>query len=286
MFIENPVAKTLPFGKYKGHTIAEVLTGDPEYLQWLCSQDGFRSRAIYRDIIDCVEELADAPACKAMRAWFQDVDFCRRFLRVSGHEAILLHELEARHARALEKIIGRLRDLKDMTSKAKNYTGAPRHQAWAQAHGVFLDPVEREQQIAGFEQMITTLHELHNRIPNQIAATPEPKISCRFEQQGFDVIMRAAIRYPWGSELRENYLGFQDDKVKSTVAIKIRGTIGDNYPATVRWISENRPTAGRVVLLVSQYDGKSATRAQFVEEMARVDIKVIFAADLAAGGDG
>jgi hypothetical protein len=263
--IGNQVAKTLPFGKYKGHPIAEVLASDPDYLRWLCGQDGFRSRAIYRDIVDGVEELADAPARKAMQVWFRDVNFCRRFLRVSGHEAILLHELQVRHARALEQVTDRLRDLKDITSKAKSYTG---DQAWAQTHGVFLDPAEREQQIAGFEQMITTLHELRSRMPDRIAA-PEPKISCRFEQQGFDVIMRAAIRYPWGSELRKNYLGFPNDGVKRTVAIKIRGTIG---PATVRWINENRSRDAEVVLLAG---------AQPMEELAAVDIKIVFAADLA-----
>src|SRR5262249_45949588 len=158
---------------------------DPEYLQWLCSQDDFRSShgTLYQDIIDCVEGLVDAPERKVMRAWFQDQGFCRRFLRVSGYEAILLHELEARRAKVLEQITGRLRDLKEMTSKAKNYT--PNHQAWAQVHGIFLDPVDREQQIAGFEQMIATLHELHKRIANQIEA-PESKIACRFEQHEFD----------------------------------------------------------------------------------------------------
>ena len=174
--------KTLPFGKYKGRTIAEVLAGDPEYIRWLCDQDDFRSNrgALYRDIIDCVEGLVDAPTRKVMRERFQDQDFCRRFLRVCGYEVALLHELEARHAEARKQITGRLRNLKEMTDKAKNYADAPSHQAWAQAHGIFLNPVDRERQIAGFEQMITTLHELHKRIPNQIEA-PELKISCRFE---------------------------------------------------------------------------------------------------------
>src|SRR5262249_18545651 len=120
-----------------------------------------------------------------------------------------------------EQITDRLRDLNEITSKAKNYTG---DRAWAQAHGIFLDPVEREQQIAGFEQMIMALHGLRKRIPNQIEAL-EPRISCRFEQHGFDVIMRGSIHYPWGPELRENYLGFQEDRIKSTVAIKIRGAL-------------------------------------------------------------
>jgi hypothetical protein len=169
-----------------------------------------------------------------------------------------------------------------MTSKAKNYTGVPHHQAWAQAYGIFLNPVDRERQIAGFEQMITTLHGLHKRVLSQKA--PEPKISCRFEQHGFDIILQVAIRYPWESDLRGNYLGFQDDKIKRMVAIKIRGTIDDNYPATIRWISENRnhgssPIADHIVLLVGGYN---AARARLVEKMAQAEIKVVFAADFEA----
>jgi Exodeoxyribonuclease X-like C-terminal len=284
------MAKMLLFGKYKGRTIAEVLAGDPEYLRWLCSQDEFRSnfKDTYQDIINCVEDLIDAPERKVVRARFQDVDFCRRFLRTSGHEPILLHELEVRHAKAFGEIDDRLRDLKETTSKAKNYIDDPHHQAWAQTNGIFLDPVDRERQIAGFEQMIAALHNLRKRIPSQIEV-PEPKISCRFEQQEFDVIMRASIRYPWESDLRKNYLGPQDGGIKSTVAIKIRWTVGDNYPATIRRIGENRnvfsgmnrganPIADHVVLLVGRYNGR--TRGRFVGEAAAADIKVVFAADL------
>jgi len=274
MFIGNPVAKTLPFGKYKGYTIAEVAAGDPEYLQWLCSQDNFCSNrgVLYRDIIDCFEGLRDAPERKVMRGWFQDADFCCQFLQVSGGEALLLQELEARHAAALEQITGRIQDLTETIDKAKNYTGAPDQQIWAQEYGIFLDPTEREQQIADFGQTIATLHELHKKIANQIEA-PHPKISCRFEQHGFDVVMRASLHYPWGSELRENYLGFQDDRIKRTVAIKIRGVIS---PTAVRWVRENRNRGSpdHVVLLVSQYD------AQLVGELAATDIKIVFAADL------
>jgi hypothetical protein len=197
------MTKTLTFGKYKGRTIAEVLAGDPEYLQWLCAQDEFCSdfKDTYQDIIGCVEDLIDAPERKVVRARFQTVDFCQRFLQASGHEAILLHKLEVKHAKALGEIADRLRSLKEATSKAKNYSNDPNHQAWAQANGIFIDPVDRERQIAGFEQMIAALHGLRKRIPSQIKA-PKLKISCRFEQHGFDVVIRAAIRYPWGPELK------------------------------------------------------------------------------------
>jgi hypothetical protein len=203
----------------------------------------------------------------------------------------LLHELEARHAKALGGIAKRLRDLKEITSKAKNYTDDPSHQAWARANGIFLDPVDRERQIAGFEQMITALHNLYKRIPNQIEA-PEPKTSCRFEWHDFDVVMRASLRYPWESELTKHYLGFYDGGIKSTVAVKMRWAAGNNYHATVQWMRANRnislgknrgsgPIADHVVLLVGRYNG-NATKKQFAGELAAADIKVVFAADLEA----
>jgi hypothetical protein len=281
--------KTLLFGKYKGHTIAEVLAHDPEYLQWLCSQDGFRNnrKNVYRDIIDCVEDSMDARIRKMVRAWFEDVDFCQHFLQTSGHAAILLHKLEVKHAKALEEITNRLRNLKEATNKAKNYAG---DLEWARANGIFTDPRDRERQIAGFEQMITALHKLRERIPNQIEV-PKLKTSCRFEQHGFDVVLHAAIPYPWGPELKKNYLGSHDDASESTVAIKIRWTVGDNYSATVQWIAKNRSIfsgkgrtatsiADHVVLLVGGYNGKNTTKEQFMEGAAAADIKVMFAADL------
>lgn len=286
------MTKTLLFGKYKGRTIAEVLAGDPEYLQWLCSQDEFRStrKDTYRDILDHVEDLTDASVRKVVRERFQDVDFCQRFLQASGHEAVLRHALEVKHARALGGLADRLRSLKEATDGAKNYIDDPNHQAWAQANGISTDRVDRERQIAGFEQMITALHDLRKRIPSQIKA-PELKTSCRFEQHGFDVVVRASIRYPWGPELRKNYLGSHDDESKSTVAIKIRWTVGNNYHRTVRWIAENRniflgtnrrssPIADHVVLLVGRYNGNNAAKERFVEEAAVADIKVVFADDI------
>jgi hypothetical protein len=286
------MTKTLLFGKYRGHTITEVLAGDPEYLRWLCSQDEFRSshRVIYQDIIDCVEGLVDAPERKAVRARFQDAHFCRRFLQASGHEAILLHAARGRHAKALEEITDRLRSLKEATGEAKNYTDDPSYQAWAQANGISLDPVDRERQIAGFKRVIAALHGLRKRLPNQLEA-PESKISCRLEQHGFDVVIRASIRYPWGPELRKNYLGSQDDAIRSTVAVKMRWAAGNNYHTTMRWIGENRnvslgmnrgsrPIADHVVLLVGRYNGNSAAKERFVEELAAADIKAVFAADL------
>jgi hypothetical protein len=201
-----------------------------------------------------------------------------------------LHAVRARHAKAFEEITDRLRNLKEATDGAKNHIDDSNHQAWAQTNGIFLNPEDRERQLAGFELMNAALHELRKRLPNQLEA-PESKVSCRFEQHGFDAVIRASIRYPWGPELRKNYLGSHDDAIRSTVAVKMRWAVGNNYHATVRWIDENRnvssgtsrrssPIADHVVLLVGRYDGNNTAKERFVEELAAADIKAVFAADL------
>jgi hypothetical protein len=225
------------------------------------------------------EELVDAPERKAMQDRFQDVYFRRWFLEVSGHKALLLHRLEARHTEALGKT-ARLASLKEATDKARNYIDDPDHQAWARENGIALGPTERERQIAGFEQMVATLHNLQKRMPDRVEA-PKPTVSCKLEQYGFDVIMRAAIRYPWESDLKKNYLYSSDDGCAVTIAIKIQWTVGDNYLARVRSVRWRAGTAvDHIVLLVGRFNGRSTTKEQFVKEWAAAGVKVVFAADL------
>ena len=39
-------ANIVPFGKYKGRLIEELLVDDPNYLEWLSGQDWFRAKYI------------------------------------------------------------------------------------------------------------------------------------------------------------------------------------------------------------------------------------------------
>jgi hypothetical protein len=103
--------------------------------------------------------------------------------------------------------------------------------------------------------------------------------------------MRVSLRYPWESELRKHWLGSRDGGIKSTVAAKIRWTVGYDYPATIRWIGRNRnvslgvnrpsqPIADHVVLLVGRFNGNDAIKERFMADAAAAAIKVVFAADL------
>jgi uncharacterized protein (DUF3820 family) len=76
-------SNVVPFGKYKGRIIEELLTDDPAYLQWLASQDWFRTRfvALHQVIINRGAEPEETPEHNALQVLFLDDDFSRRFFQ-------------------------------------------------------------------------------------------------------------------------------------------------------------------------------------------------------------
>lgn len=78
----------IPFGKYKGQPI-EVLSQDPQYLEWLQSQDWFKQRYgnINTLIINNFREPSDTPEHNKMQAMFTDKKFIGKFItHVLGNE--------------------------------------------------------------------------------------------------------------------------------------------------------------------------------------------------------
>ena len=72
----------VPFGKYKGRSVEEVLADDPAYLQWLASQDWFRTKftILHQVIINRGAEPEETPEHNALQVKFLDDDFCLRLL--------------------------------------------------------------------------------------------------------------------------------------------------------------------------------------------------------------
>lgn len=56
----------IPFGKYKGRFVEELLTDDPAYLQWLAGQAWFRDKynILHQVIINRGAEPEETPACR------------------------------------------------------------------------------------------------------------------------------------------------------------------------------------------------------------------------------
>jgi uncharacterized protein (DUF3820 family) len=71
----KPPANIVPFGKYKGRLIEEVLVDDPGYLQWLAGQVWFRDKfaVLYQVIINRGGEPQDTPEHNALqvKSWMK-----------------------------------------------------------------------------------------------------------------------------------------------------------------------------------------------------------------------
>lgn len=73
----------IPFGKYKGRSIEEVLVDDPSYLEWLSSQGWFRTKYVNltQIIINRGAETEETPEHNALQVLFLNDNFCRRFFQ-------------------------------------------------------------------------------------------------------------------------------------------------------------------------------------------------------------
>lgn len=73
----------VPFGKYKGRLVEELMLDDPAYLQWLGSQDWFRSKFVnlYQLIINRGAAPEDSPEHNALQVLFLNDSFCFAFMR-------------------------------------------------------------------------------------------------------------------------------------------------------------------------------------------------------------
>jgi hypothetical protein len=77
----------IPFGKYRGTEISEVLQRDPAYMQWLTQQAWFQEKfaPIYQLVINnFAPPSEDTPAHNALQVRFLEFDFQNTFMAQAG----------------------------------------------------------------------------------------------------------------------------------------------------------------------------------------------------------
>jgi hypothetical protein len=74
--------KVVPFGKYKGRHVAEMIA-DRQYCEWLASQGWFAEKyqPIYQIVVMGGPEPQDTPAHNRLQAMFLNDGFCERFIK-------------------------------------------------------------------------------------------------------------------------------------------------------------------------------------------------------------
>jgi uncharacterized protein (DUF3820 family) len=240
----------VPFGKYKGRLIEELIEDDPGYLQWLASQDWFRARfvALHQVIINRGAEPEETPEHNALQVLFLDEKFCRRFTRhlyPNWQKTVIEYGEDARRKRIDELTASLSRERPDWMH------GEQYQQQWDQARKSELNELAQAKEAAEFS---VVLH-----------------AEAQFETRGVDVLLETRA-----TAVAKNSRVWASDYLHT--AIEIKPTVGDDYPAVLRQMRR----AQTRVLFLEQYSGKGATRQQFVQTFKTANITVVFRNELAA----
>lgn len=190
--------QTVPFGKYKGQPV-EMLQSDPQYCQWLASQDWFVGRypQINTLIINNFCEQADTPEHNALQARFLDSDFIERFVKKAFN-------------------YGEPQDIKDRIKAQIEYC-AKRSKEDLNLYCAML------------RKQVGSYHFECNKCECYKALNDETtgKISvsdAEFEVLGNDVVFGFYI-YNWGDY--------------HNVLVEVKPCLGDDYPSVLRQIKAN-----------------------------------------------
>jgi hypothetical protein len=289
---DDDKSKIIPFGKYKGRMIEEVLVDDPQYLQWLTGQDWFRQKyvVLHQVIINRGAEPEETPEHNALQVLFLDDAFCISFIDVvvpgwrdEKTLAEIGREALAKHLASIRQTIVRqdkkLLDANESLSRARKRTDDGH---WVESA---TDDVNRaNDELArwrGKEKSLPTTLTFHIGLTR------------KFEWRGVDVRLGFGIQshetvpteywdgIRWGPHAQESEPVIA--RRQELVSVEIKPVVGDDYPAVLRQIGALRHGSeeDRFILFLERYTGIGATEEQFIRTFATAGIRVVFRRDIA-----
>jgi hypothetical protein len=280
--------KVVPFGKFKGRLIEEVLD-DPQFLswtQWALNQPGICERyaSFCQIVINRGAAPEETPDHNAMQVKFLDDDFCVQFLACinPSYRAEALQALEKYRACDAVLISKTIAYNSNELSRARSRLEEAK--AWEKPDSWLVKCYTEEQETA--QRHIDHLLQIKLQFQKSVSRLLF-KISTReFEHSGIDVVLKidarsadhdpypempTTLRWPsgvdWWSTILHEF---------PVLSIELKPVIGDDYPAVLRQMKRTDST----VLFVGEYRGQGATEEQFVKTMASAGIRVVFARDV------
>jgi uncharacterized protein (DUF3820 family) len=292
----------IPFGKYKGRFIDEVMIDDPKYLEWCTGQDWFRAKfgTLYQIIINRGAEPQETPEHNAMQVRFLEDAFCLRFMKlvafptdksfseyISKLREQAISELFEKYEDAKNRVatytesqqacVDALKKRKGRPATDKNYAY---HVLYAEQDLARTTKNLLESQ-ALFEERKIDYEKLTAPLSTLPIPTPIFTIDRR-EFEELDIDVQLSIYISW-----TDFDG--DHRIHCCHAdIELKPMVGDDYPAVLRQMRDQkvrchnmgRRSAYRGVCFVGKYTGAGATRDQFVQTFKSAGICVVFEEDL------
>ena len=262
----DPSAVVVPFGKHKGTTVAELLTKDPQYAEWVLAQGWVADRfaELHAAILTKGAATDDTPEHNAIQARFLDEQFRVATLLARGFGPISKRSKDLRssfldHAEwRLDESRKKLRLARENASK---YLG--RTQSYEKSW--------HDQALAEIEKLAPDVEAIEAEVVFLRTTALKPKTTVMFEQRGVDVVIAWDLVFPNNDKHQNRRLEFE-------MAIEIKPSMGDDFPSVMRQMQR----LGARFLVVEQYSGRSVPVPALRQMFEANGMKLIFLRDIEA----
>lgn len=240
--------KIIPFGKHKGKPV-EILSNDKQYTDWLLSQSWFRDKYVnlYNVIINNFREPVDTPEHNNIQIKFLKQEYRLKI-------AYLVNpNLFYNSSKRINEVMRRLLDTEE------NEVGK-----------YFLDALQNPKKESEFgfydDSMLKMSQPVFERV--DVAFSIWYGIFFHFDNYTRSIWSRFNLR------------------TETKYFIEIKPTVSDDYPAILRQMKASMPNLNGAfsdnfhILLVGEYNGKGASRNEFISFFETQGFKVIFKEDL------
>lgn len=251
----------VPFGKYKGHPVATLLS-DIAYLYWLQQQPWFAEKFGWILKQRITDELAQTPDHNKLQVLFLDPAYRLAFAKVTGIESSFRRHVIWQRERSVksepDRAITARRNIEYYEHVVRDPDGSDVHslkEATARLAAARVTLAELEAEHAAYAAEET------QPIPALMAIATR----CYFDIEGIDVTLKFSSNYPKRAWIYE-------------ATIEIKPTVADEYPAVLRQMKRDKSQ----YLFVGEYRGVGATRDQFVATFAASGITVVWKVDVDA----
>jgi hypothetical protein len=241
---------TVPFGKYKGRPVEEMLA-DASYMAWLEAQPWFRER--FAHMTGNREDLGRTPEHNKLQAIFLDNAYCWAFALVAGRRK--MEECLKAPISELSRSLDRAGKERELALKKLAELDAKK----GENRGGWDDPDYVQKLLLKWDKVIEGM----------TSTSPVQFASARFEYKRADVFLTAGVNYP---SLRYDMISIQEDTSAREFRIEVKPVVADDYPVVLRQMERNETS----YLFLERYTGEGVTEDQFIEIFRRSNKIVVF----------
>lgn len=230
MSTKDPSAVVVPFGKHRGTTVAELLTKDPQYAEWLLAQGWLADRfaELHAAILTRGAGTDDSPEHNAIQVRFLDHQFRTAFALACSIDLQVILDRKIRIT---------------LNDRQCNLEEATRHRQNVGWEGA-IPRADRE--------LLAATQKAAEPIEFRLVS------AVQFEHRGIDAVIGIAWVAPDSKLSNHDLLSPHIGLGQSVLNVEIKPSMGEDYPTVMRQMRR----LGSIYLLVGEYSGRAVSLPQ------------------------